>query len=684
MVTDDGEPTQQQTQSTQSSSQTETQDITKLWGYLVPCSPALRRMDLMKGKRRYSIGRNKEGLLNDIILPGMKISNFHAVINWDGDETPKSAVTITDTSSNGTFVSTHQREKIGKGKSKVLRDGNEVAFGTVTALQATTSRTIVSFVFRHLVLQVPERGLHTFYDMQHELGKGSFATVMKALHRTEGKWYAVKMIQANKLRRGFSAASVAGLRDDDKAANFAREINILEKLQHRNICQLKEVFFERYNINLVLEWVAGGDLLSTSSSTRTDSVTEAESQYLTYQMCDALAYVHDMGICHRDLKPENVLLTLDNPPIVKVADFGLAKVIDSMTMLRTMCGTPAYLAPEVVNQSNNEGYDLLVDSWSVGVIVFCMIAMCNPFDEDQDIDMKTRIANRNVQWNYIREKNVSEDCIDFLGSLLEIDPTKRMSLADARTHPWLIREHYRRQTAEFAQAAQVAPAVARSQALSSSTPPPAVARAVVDFPADASMASVADLSSDGMALDSDPVETGRQTPEVGEEEEEDDLSPVPESQGLGRHGSRLQRRVDVIRHAQRRGEDLPSPSQEMRAWAAAEDAEEGDAAEEDDQENMPPPVTPGTSRKRKGASSVDEGTELPAIHENGESPVPARGGRRGRSGARRAAVAPVLSSRTRKTRASAEVPVEQTDLAVQRRSIRLKGQTPTSKAQRRQ
>ena len=108
-------------------------------------------------------------------------------------------------------------------------------------------------------------------------------------------------------------------------------------------------------------------------------------------------YVHEMGICHRDLKPENVLLTADDPPIVKIADFGLAKVIDSMTMLRvrpsfvslfrnpsstqaaqTMCGTPAYLAPEVVTQTNNEGYDQIVDSWSVGVIVFCMCVLVSP------------------------------------------------------------------------------------------------------------------------------------------------------------------------------------------------------------------------------------------------------------------------------------------------------------------
>ena len=95
----------------------------------------------------------------------------------------------------------------------------------------------------------PQEGLYAEYDLMMELGKGSFATVMKALHRKTGEWYAVKIIQASKLRRGFSGASVQGLQTDDKASNFAREINILERLQHRNICQLKEVFLERYNIS---------------------------------------------------------------------------------------------------------------------------------------------------------------------------------------------------------------------------------------------------------------------------------------------------------------------------------------------------------------------------------------------------------------------------------------------------
>ena len=124
------------------------------------------------------------------------------------------------------------------------------------------------------------RGLHKHYDVQHELGKGSFATVMKALHRAEDKWYAVKMIHASHLRRNLNSLSESEAKPEDKKGTLAREISILERLQHRNICQLKEVFFEPYSISsypcvffstsssellvmlgLVLEWAPGGDLL---------------------------------------------------------------------------------------------------------------------------------------------------------------------------------------------------------------------------------------------------------------------------------------------------------------------------------------------------------------------------------------------------------------------------------------
>ena len=191
-------------------------------------------------------------------------------------------------------------------------------------LESSVLNPCQGFVFRHTACGPPSRGLHKYYDLQHELGKGSFATVMKALHKEEGKWYAVKMIQANKLRRGLSHASENGVQssDKDKGNNFAREINILERLQHKNICQLKEVFFESYSISKFIPTCAhtspvslvesqtsswSGYLAVTCLTTfsgekdcvspssfhvvriLTGGVEEPEAQYLTYQICDALA-----------------------------------------------------------------------------------------------------------------------------------------------------------------------------------------------------------------------------------------------------------------------------------------------------------------------------------------------------------------------------------------------------------
>jgi len=114
-------------------------------------------------------------------------------------------------------------------------------------------------------------------------------------------------------------------------------------------------------------------------------------------------------------------------------------VVDSLTMLRTMCGTPSYLAPEVVKQNNTEGYDNLVDSWSVGVIVFSMLTNAGPFIEDENQrDIRARILDRTIDWNTLFNKNLSEEAYTFIRGLLQEDPLKRLSLTNALDHPWLL------------------------------------------------------------------------------------------------------------------------------------------------------------------------------------------------------------------------------------------------------
>ncbi|KAJ7467081.1 kinase-like domain-containing protein [Mycena latifolia] len=434
---------------TQEDSQPSTQPLSQLedskaneelWGYLNPClSQTLQRINLFKEAPEVTVGRNAA---NNVIFPGFKISNYHAVIRWNGLENAESVVTIEDLSSNGTFIN---GEKIGKGQQRILKDGNEIAFGISMTSREANGLYDYRFVFRDLVSGVKKRPLYESYDMSIELGKGSFATVYRALHRSSGEWVAVKVIHETK-RHGPQPTTPSEAARIGSSLPSSREINIMQTLRHPNICMLREVFWNTNgSIDLVLELVEGGDLLDFILTH--NGLSEDMSKHITYQLCQALSYIHAKGITHRDLKPENVLLTRDNPPIVKVADFGLAKIVDSMTMLRTMCGTPSYLAPEVVSQQNSSGYDSLVDSWSVGVILFSMLTNTNPFIETSAEDIRTRIRERTIAWDQLEQLKygnsqtgyygLSSEVLTFVRALLEDDPRKRMRLGDALFHPWL-------------------------------------------------------------------------------------------------------------------------------------------------------------------------------------------------------------------------------------------------------
>ncbi|OJT11420.1 hypothetical protein TRAPUB_12064 [Trametes pubescens] len=434
--------TEQRTQSTQQASQQEYVVDTTCWGSLISCNPKVSGYKFEKTVREYRIGRSgtKAGQPIEIVLPAPKISGWHCTIKWNGEENETSAVTVTDHSRNGTFINS---KRIPAEQSWILRDGNEIAFGSHKLLPSEDETRDYRFIYRHTPFNTPAEGVHKDYDMLHELGKGAFATVMKALNRAEGQWYAVKIVHVRKLklREGWEKALEGGLPTDPDARTMLREIKILEKLKHRNVCQLKEVFLESHSIYLVLELVQGGDLMKYLLQKEADreSLSEAQSAHIILQICEALAYVHSMGVAHRDLKPENVLLTKDNPPVVKVADFGLAKVIDTFTDLQSLCGTATYLAPEVVIHGL-EGYSQIVDSWSVGIIAFIIITLHRePYvNEKADEGLKTRVTTREVNWARLRSRGVDGQCEHFLHGLLEYDPTRRMTMADACLDPWLV------------------------------------------------------------------------------------------------------------------------------------------------------------------------------------------------------------------------------------------------------
>ena len=181
------------------------------------------------------------------------------------------------------------------------------------------------------------------------LGQGSFATVRLATNKKDGTKWAVKVIK------------MQSIGSEDEAA-LRTEVELLQTLSHDNIVNLREVYSCKEHFYIVMEICSGGELFDRI--TEKDHYSEVEARFALKQIGNALAYCHQKSIVHRDLKPENLLYGSNNDDaVLKLADFGLAKLLDSEAMLHAQCGTPGYVAPEIVK---NEAYDTQVDMWSYG------------------------------------------------------------------------------------------------------------------------------------------------------------------------------------------------------------------------------------------------------------------------------------------------------------------------------
>lgn len=170
---------------------------------------------------------------------------------------------------------------------------------------------------------------------------------------------------------------------------------------------------------------------------------EAAARSMFAQILSAVEYLHSKSIVHRDLKPENILLSRDGR--VKLSDFGLARMLDSAMALKTLCGTPQYVAPEIITlgtggpTSGLTGYSHAVDMWSLGVILYIMLSGEPPFDSELNPTMSLYQQIETGTYDFPADlwNPVSPLAKDLLVHLLEVDPEKRFSVQQALTHPWV-------------------------------------------------------------------------------------------------------------------------------------------------------------------------------------------------------------------------------------------------------
>lgn len=197
-----------------------------------------------------------------------------------------------------------------------------------------------------------------------EIGRGKFSLVYNVRHRETNELFAMKYIDKEKLTL--------------KEKEFLREeIQIVKMISHPNVVQMKEIYENKDHMFIIMECIQGGELFD---HIKNKEMGEKEASFVAFQILEALQYLHLSGIVHRDLKPENLLIEKDPTTNMiiqtKIADFGLSKIIIPNELMHESCGTPAYVAPEVLRKV---GYYKEVDVWSAGIIFYTMISRCLPF-----------------------------------------------------------------------------------------------------------------------------------------------------------------------------------------------------------------------------------------------------------------------------------------------------------------
>ncbi|KAL3097082.1 hypothetical protein niasHS_002798 [Heterodera schachtii] len=262
------------------------------------------------------------------------------------------------------------------------------------------------------------------YQVHREkvLGSGQFGTVYSGVHRQSGREVAVKVIAKDRFSKKSSAVET-----------LKSEVAILQAVDHQGIIKLESMFETKDKIFVVMEKM-DGDMLEMILSQATGRLNERSTKFLIMQILSALHYLHYRGIAHCDLKPENVLLSdfHSNFPQTKLCDFGYARFIGETQFRKTIVGTPAYLAPEVLKK---KGYNKSLDMWSVGVIIYVTLSGTFPFNENEEI--AEQIQNAEFMFPAAPWQNISADAVDLIQRLLRVQIEERLTIDECIGHRWL-------------------------------------------------------------------------------------------------------------------------------------------------------------------------------------------------------------------------------------------------------
>jgi calcium/calmodulin-dependent protein kinase I len=266
----------------------------------------------------------------------------------------------------------------------------------------------------------------TYNTAAGQLGSGAFSVVKLGTHKLNGTQVAVKVVAKKNLSR-------------DDFDGLESETSLLRDIDHPHIIKCYETFDEEVTFYIITELVAGGDLFDRIISKT--QYNEKEARDLVKMFLETMAFLHqDKGIVHRDLKPENILMSSKaDDADIKVADFGFAKRINELSSRESPCGTPGYVAPEIIR---GDPYGSEVDIWSMGVICYVLLAGYPPFYEDPRSGTYPHKLYRDIRmgrYHFHPERwgNISPEAVDMIKKMLCLDQKERWTAQQLLAHPWI-------------------------------------------------------------------------------------------------------------------------------------------------------------------------------------------------------------------------------------------------------
>ena len=255
----------------------------------------------------------------------------------------------------------------------------------------------------------------SFYKYGRIIGRGAFGKVNIGLNILTGRIVAIK---------SFNKKNII---NESSKKKILYETNLMRGLFHPSVTKILETFESEKYMLIIMEYISGGNLQNFVKKRR--KLCEKTAKILFRQIIQGIKYIHSRGIVHRDIKLENILLDLNN--IIKICDFGVGKLIKPNTILKDQCGTPVYMAPEIIKGEGYHGFP--VDIWSAGVALYIMLSGNLPFNKDKEHNLEYSILNKNIK----EISDISEEANNLLKNILEKDPNKRYTANQILEHPWM-------------------------------------------------------------------------------------------------------------------------------------------------------------------------------------------------------------------------------------------------------